>query len=377
VHDGEPVQPVPAELCANELTLQAGVTGTSAARHAGVEFAPTTIVVTCDAHMSFAQDWAVRLLAFFGEPAHARTVACATVYPCDEAFRPVPGKTRSWYAGARLSWLDAGEHEARALVAQWDNEQQPGEAVGCVMGAFYAFRREWYMQIGQPWSVGTGWGCDEELVSAASWICGGECRLLAGVHVYHVFDRPRALTVDDLAAIWLNRFRLLYLLPLNLDQAGRLYAAMMECRAIGGLESRVRERLDTDLARPEVKRLLAALSGRREAWEAYVREWVKMPPAPPQPRAGEPPPPAQRLPPRLPSLPPRHAQVIIVPAERCRACGAVNTFAKTDRDRTIPATDHAPKRQTCRCSACGAKGVRIFDGTVVQGREAVMDAVNA
>ena len=79
--------------------------------------------------------------------------------------------TETWtgqpYSAARFAWMDYGKdaNEPQAMTAKWRTDHAVGQ-VPCVMGACYAFRRDWYLDgIGAPWAFGTGWGCDEEILS--------------------------------------------------------------------------------------------------------------------------------------------------------------------------------------------------------------------
>jgi hypothetical protein len=381
VHDGPPK---PVDLPGQsdgvfQICLPPDITGTSAARHAGIVAASTRIVATCDAHMDFSQGWAVALTEYFAGDAHANTVACAQLYACDAQFRPQPGKSRAHYTGARIRMLDVHGGETRALVAQWAT-YEPGDQIGAIMGAFYVLSRDWYFALGQPWAVGTGWGCDEELISLASWCMGGECRLLpANVRAYHVFERPTATppTLTDLANVWLNRIRLLHVFPFPPAARDRLHDAMAACPSFAPHRSGVLGGLADDLARPECRRLRETMLPRSAELSVYTLGMMDHePPASPAPD------PAAAAVRQVRAALDQQAQqtrsqVIIVPAVKCRRCGAINSFAMRPSDRTIPATDHSPRRQFCRCRECNARAVRIFDGTVCQGQSAVAAAMNA
>lgn len=124
------------------------------------------------------------------------------------------------YGGARFAWMDEGKdaHEPQSFVGKWRQDQAVGE-IPCVMGACYGFTRDWYMAgLHRPWQYGTGWGCDEELLSAATWLRGGKVELLP----YAVWHRarkpgqvPYKLTDRQLMGVWANRMRLLDMLPMG------------------------------------------------------------------------------------------------------------------------------------------------------------------
>jgi hypothetical protein len=131
------------------------------------------------------------------------------------------------YGAARFSWKDYGkdENEPQALAGKWRTSKDVGQ-IPCVMGACYAFRRDWYIDgVRSPWSFGTGWGCDEEILSAATWLRGGTVNLLP-LQVWHQAREPGKvpyrLTNRQLYGVWANRLRVIDMLPMSLDDKKEL-----------------------------------------------------------------------------------------------------------------------------------------------------------
>jgi len=124
------------------------------------------------------------------------------------------------YGAARFAWKDYGHdaNEPQAMTAKWRKDSTVGQ-VPCVMGACYAFKRDWYLDgLRAPWAYGTGWGCDEEIISAATWLMGGAVDLLP-LQVWHKARKPiqvpYKLTDRQLLGVWANRLRLLDMLPMT------------------------------------------------------------------------------------------------------------------------------------------------------------------
>lgn len=165
--------------------------GVQAARHAGIQHAKTSLLVFTDAHMGFSDGWGREVCAFYRYPQRAKTVACSQMrFIGADGAQP----DSTLYRGCRMSWktidsvngrTDRKEHNI--LVAKWGGGGQPGGKIGAIMGAFYAFRRAWYEDLACPWECGTSWGRDEEVISMASWLGGGDVRLLPeSVTVSHI-----------------------------------------------------------------------------------------------------------------------------------------------------------------------------------------------
>lgn len=188
--------------------------GTQYARHVGIKHATGTDIFTCDAHMDFRFGWA-ELLELHLE-AKPKSVSCFKMCAMEDGHESLMD-ARTVKKGAAFNWMtrdNSGLYQA--LVAQWA-DNKPGE-ISCVMGACYGFRKDWYLHMNQPWRLGTGWGCDEETISAVSWLCGGSVDLL-DFYVGHYMGKPRRSSIMDGDMTWANRLRLIQMLPFGGDDS--------------------------------------------------------------------------------------------------------------------------------------------------------------
>ncbi|VGO14758.1 hypothetical protein PDESU_03327 [Pontiella desulfatans] len=183
--------------------------GTQSSRHTGIMAAGGDVVFTCDAHMDFQPGWASQLRSYLH---HEPDGLCCFKMVALEDGHDSWTQGRGVYKGAAMNWMvreDSGFHGA--LVGKWA-DNKPGDEISCVMGACYGMRRQRYLDLNQPWRLGTGWGCDEETISAVQWLCGGRIDLLDH-YVGHYMGKPRHCSVDWVDQLWANRLRLLWMLP--------------------------------------------------------------------------------------------------------------------------------------------------------------------
>lgn len=108
------------------------------------------------------------------------------------------------YTGAYINWTSS-DHTPQfsPLAAKWCKNPEPGKR-NAVMGACYAFRRQWYMDAGRPLAMLAGWGGDEEALSIAAWICGEEIRVIES-HVAHLYRARQPWAVPSMTPIILSR----------------------------------------------------------------------------------------------------------------------------------------------------------------------------
>lgn len=349
--------------------------GCMAARHAGICKSTGRIIAVTDAHVRLPPGWVEELVRFHKPKARNKTVTCAAMRHADRNLEMI-GCDKAPYCGCRITWKTNdranGEHDGigpNALAAQWCAQQKPGEQIGCIMGAFYTFTRAWYEVLGRPWKVGTGWGGDEELLSIASWIMGGEVRMLPErFEVAHVMGQDAhnpnrwQLALPDADALWLNRFRLPHLLPLSDSER----AELLEHISLNGhttLRNSWPILLASDLERPEVKMLQAQFAPHRHEWDVFRNRFVDMP-APTtsalattaariqaEASAGQP---LQHISePRMPQqILPNH------PDDVCSLCDARNSF---ERYKT------RGNRRYYHCKHCGRPAVRVGNGSYQTG----------
>jgi len=86
------------------------------------------------------------------------------------------------------------------------------------MGACYAFRRSWYLDIETPLYNVLGWGWEEEVLSIMTHIYGGEVRLLSQVvgHIYDAPPRDKRMS-EDMKAMYAGMSRYVRALVDNYD----------------------------------------------------------------------------------------------------------------------------------------------------------------
>lgn len=154
-------------------------------RHRGIEAASDAdVIVIIDAHMRFRGNVLRRLISEAYKGGRLLVPFCHHNEDCS-----FTGNGGAYYAGARIVFRSRDGQQFKPLDAKWSKDQEPGER-GCVMGACYAFRRDWYMgAAGQPLSILTGWGGDEQALSISMWMTGGKVEVING-HVAHRY-RPR------------------------------------------------------------------------------------------------------------------------------------------------------------------------------------------
>lgn len=162
------------------------------------------VVIVVDAHMRFRDD-ALRAMA-----KHVRKhggLVCAATHHNDKCSFTDP---KSAYWGARMIWRarDRGGVATpyAPLVARWAKKRQgPGE-VSAVMGACYAFRRDWYIKAGRPLAILRAWGCDEEVLSIAAWMTGQKIEVVDR-HVAHLYrsSTPWKLSPGEIMRLHANR----------------------------------------------------------------------------------------------------------------------------------------------------------------------------
>jgi hypothetical protein len=371
-YDGK--ESVPAGSVGEDTRVVSYCTGSGPTRHAGIMATNAKIIFTCDAHMDFSNGWAVAAVDYIR--GHARTVVCAPMRACDSHFQRHAGKTRDIYTGCRMQWIDRGESETRCLCAKW-SDNKPGDQIGVVMGAFYGFTRAWYVSMGAPWAALTGYGLDEEMISIASWLSGGDVRIIPDIEVAHVFRdvSPSLSSRDDYARIWANRLRLPHLVPVTPPERYALIEALTESSSFASYRF-ILDAVKADQERPSVAALKKIWTAHRREWEAFRMRFVDGFIPVELPAISIPSDPAAEKftpPPEIPAGARR--QVIHVPPTVCERCNALNSFSLPRSGRTVGATEISNKRQFVVCSHCGAKAVRIFDGTIRQGANALQQAL--
>jgi glycosyltransferase involved in cell wall biosynthesis len=335
----------PPEIDADSILCLRHPRGCMAARHAGILKANTQNVVVVDAHMGFPQGWDDAVNAELDS--HPDTVACAQMQSTDADLQPQGPGT---YAAARIALRTVEPIDGNparktyaAISAKWAHQQAPGE-IGCVLGAFYAMRRKWYQAMAMPWSVGTGWGCDEEVISLASFLAGGTVRMMPITvgHVYQMAGQVWRKTADqtDEFGIWRNRLRILQLFPFEEELRSEL-KSWIEMNILPEMG------MAADLARPEVQTVIRRFEKTQARLKEYMDRFIDKPAT--DQRAATAQSYAEQRTPR---------QVIHRQMEICKKCNRADSFR-------VQSTQG--ERQYLACG-CGARAVRMNHGPLQYGK---------
>ncbi len=341
----------PAPFGKNLKIINCADSGTGHARHAGVMVASAPVVITIDAHVKLCPMWDEYVLTHFETPSWNKTIACGYVGGLNINWSE---RESPCYTGAKMHWVEIKEGEIRPMAAKW-HDNRHGEKIGAVMGAFYAFKKSWYKTIGQPWGVFDSWGCDEELISMASWMSGGDCRLMHDhVQSWHLFDRPErvAYTPGEIMDINANRFKLLLLFPFPEDDVAEIFRRWPQ---ISGIELKDRQKIFARKHESSGKRLKAYLKNHVEgyaSWRAELASAANLPPNPAPAASAPPAPPVVRI---MRPAPPQRLQTR--PRDICDRCDAVDSYVCYRTERNF---------RRYKCKACGRKAWRPNDGGPMQ-----------
>ena len=264
-------------LPVDQILAHRNARGVGPSRHKGIEAAKYSVVILIDAHMDFDQDFGKIILDHFKKKKHAKDITCGRCVPSMSDLSPQAGEYG--YTGARFSLRSeetAGERWC--LSGKWAAQEVNSE-IGCVFGACYAFRRQWYKQLGSPLNLLRGWWGDEEYLSIASWLGGGRCYLLDywASHLFRdepSFDWNRA----DSMTPSVNRARLVDLFPADDSIKDDLLAWLM--LSIKSVDASYTAAYNTDRVRPEVIEAKALWSKWADNVYPFLEKWVDAEAAP-------------------------------------------------------------------------------------------------
>ena len=298
-------------------------TGPGRNRHRGIEAATDAdVIVIIDAHMRFQGDVLARMIKQAAASGGLLVPYCHNNETLSLDDQP--------YAGARMVWgsQDDDIRQRCALVAKWAKDQKAGPRTA-VMGACYAFRRDWYYAVGQPLSILDGWGCDEELLSIACWMSGHMPILIDG-HVAHQYRArpPWPVAPSSIAKVTVNRRRMIAAVCSDESDRHQLF--------------QWQGNQDAPLT-PEVERLSKALLAQPRKWN----DWKRLACGPAEING-------QPVDNRViaPEAPPKrqyHPQVVTpMYAIRCPHCGTEYDPLKLPVDKTYPNF----RRHICQNQAC-------------------------
>lgn len=371
----------------DQLLVNSKNRGCAYSRHRGIMESTTPIIMVCDAHMNFSDKWAVALCEWFNDN-KGSFVTCAEMGACDYDLEPLDVTP---HTGANFTWKSiepiggTTTTENLAFHAKWANNK--AGPISCVMGAFYAFKRNYYGTMGEPWKVGTSWGSDEEYISMASHLCGDGVMLMPNhIRGYHHFRKtiPWNPTQSDLFYTWVNRFRLVHVAPMHTEEKQMLWNWMGENPMIQLYDSSFKNTLAADFNRPDVAELKRLFESKRAKWEPFFKNYVtvlenvncveettKLYEAHRSAHTKM----VTTINPTITNdvVEPVKAapQMFVRKVEVCDLCDRVDQWVVY---KTIEAHGNIPKRQYLKCK-CGNRGVRINLGPIDQSRAAKQDMV--
>lgn len=319
--------------------------GCMAARDFGIANAKEKATVTIDAHMDFE-------LGFFGavrdhlkkNPTHVTCGLCPGLNPetwvADSAVR----------GGAYMLW----PKDDVTIRVRWCYEGGEGERPA-VLGASYGIDRDWYMDgLLRPWSFGTGWGTDEELISVVNWICGG-ANWLIPKNASHWFRDAKTIPYPQsgptIYQIWANRVRMVNMLPVSATERSWLIQRIYSHEAVRAIAAKMTPYLavsDVTAYREWLGQHERTFAQYRDAWmsERDPNEYPEF-----RPKAMCPAPPAPEPPGDVPTvLEPATRQPNIVVMDKgipCPHCGhryghrVTHTYPNGNRRRLCGAVDNS------------------------------------
>lgn len=207
--------------------------GCAQARHWGITQSKADIVVLIDGHMKFPEGWLKQIEKHLKK--HPQDMVCCQTQALDwkswNLITPVTGSDKERiYTGAFLSYKKQENwqpgYDYHAIKGSWNPKtQKPGE-IGCIMGACYAFKREWYKTIGEPLQICDEWGQDEEVLSLGTHFIGGNvvCLPIVVGHVFNAKRINRTDSFDHLSRRIASRHAVLRSIPMPEDE----YQALSE-----------------------------------------------------------------------------------------------------------------------------------------------------
>jgi glycosyltransferase involved in cell wall biosynthesis len=171
--------------------------GPSGARCVGVRAADTENVVIMDGHMRFYDDhWNKRVCDYL--KGNQNAIFCSGTTSVAEGLND--SKKNDFGAYIVLEGVPGEEYYPKwspeNLYIDQDNREL--SRVPCVLGAFYAFTKNHWKNIGGLDGL-SGYGFDEPYMSLKTWLFGGECYVIKDFYVGHLYRQKStagSLSVD-------------------------------------------------------------------------------------------------------------------------------------------------------------------------------------
>jgi glycosyltransferase involved in cell wall biosynthesis len=180
-------------------------------------------IIMVDGHMTFPPGWVDVICAHLDE--NPKDITCCLMQGLDQNWMALPERI---YSGCHLALKHT--HDTMKnwwLYSTWNKEEIEKGKIGSLMGACYGITKAWYKKIGSPLAILRGWGGDEEILSACTWLMGGRCFLLPPIcgHIWAAKRlRPDKLDYHETWELWANHYAMLDALPVPSEE----YAKMKE-----------------------------------------------------------------------------------------------------------------------------------------------------
>jgi glycosyltransferase involved in cell wall biosynthesis len=172
--------------------------GCGPSRHIGAMKATGDWLLIMDSHMRLVPGWYeewTKVNHFVPLDEVFKTVFCCTCCGLDsknmDPLHPVAeysGATWNVFGPDRLK-----KNETQVWECVWlprEPALDDGAELSGIMGAAYIVSREWFLHL-SPTRYLRSWGCDEQQISAKSWLAGGSVRLAKSVKIGHKFLRGK------------------------------------------------------------------------------------------------------------------------------------------------------------------------------------------
>lgn len=161
--------------------------GVARSRDIGVSIADTEHVLLLDAHMKFfTAGWHEIISNYIHQNQHA--IYCTKSIVLDELWNVSENSS----VGKGVQFKENQHEIQNFLTIEWLFDEQHTEhttgisEIPCIMGAAYAFSREYYQKLGGLAGLHT-WGFDEQLLSLKARMAGGHCFIINELRTGHVY----------------------------------------------------------------------------------------------------------------------------------------------------------------------------------------------
>ncbi|PCK32421.1 hypothetical protein CEX98_07260 [Pseudoalteromonas piscicida] len=157
--------------------------GVAKSRDIGVSLATTQNVFLLDAHMKFyCNGWDVKIEERLQN--NPTTIYSTVSVVLNEKWERIPDAPEGF--GAYISDFPTCE---KVFDFKWLTcPASPSNKIPLIMGAAYAFNREYYLKLRGLTGL-QQWGMDEQYLSIKSYLAGGYCEVIPDIKVGHVYRK--------------------------------------------------------------------------------------------------------------------------------------------------------------------------------------------